>query len=336
MGDDIPLVVLSHRSHRLHDHQQRFAQSPTTDRPLREKLVMSLEMTRERTPALKPQPEAAAVIHLDTPVLNEAELAAIGQQGLPVETLSTQVTVEACAGGLQGALDALCSAAQQAVSAGAQVLVLSDRVDASGKAAPLTATSVAMPALLAVGAVHHHLLRQKLRLQCSLVVDTAQCWSTHHVACLTGYGASAVCPWLTWETTRHWLAHPKTQKRIEQGKLRLSMPTGCRPTSACRLKTACARSSPRSASPCWPATTALRSLKPSVSVPMIALAFSGTTSRVAGMTLVELARETLSLHAKAFPELNAASSNSWASCSTARVVNTTSTVRTWPRPCMPR
>ena len=102
---------------------------------------------------------------------------------------------------------------------GAQVLVLSDRVDGSGAAAQLTATSVAMPALLAVGAVHHHLLRQKLRMRCSLVIDTAQCWSTHHMACLIGYGASAVCPWLTWETTRHWLAHPKTQKRIEQGKL---------------------------------------------------------------------------------------------------------------------
>ena len=60
---------------------------------------------------------------------------------------------------------------------GAQVLVLSDRVDGTGAAAPLTPTTVAIPALLAVGAVHHHLLRQKLRLQCSLVVDTAQCWA---------------------------------------------------------------------------------------------------------------------------------------------------------------
>ncbi|HCX53727.1 MAG TPA: hypothetical protein DG814_05470, partial [Synechococcus sp. UBA9887] len=144
----------------------------------------------ERRPALKPQAEAAAVIHLDTPVLNEAELAAISQQGLPVTTLSTQVAVEACAGGLSSALDALCQAAEEAVRGGAQVLVLSDRVDRAGAPAPLTATVVAMPALLAVGAVHHHLLRQKLRLHCSLVVDTAQCWSPHHMACLIGYGGS--------------------------------------------------------------------------------------------------------------------------------------------------
>merc|ERR1712078_837657 len=122
-------------------------------------------------------------------------------------------------GGLKASLDALCQAAEKAVRDGAQVLVLSDRVDASGAAAHLNATTAAMPALLAVGAVHHHLLRQKLRLRCSLVADTAQCWSTHHIACLIGYGASAVCPWLTWETTRHWLDHPKTRKRIEQGKL---------------------------------------------------------------------------------------------------------------------
>ena len=138
---------------------------------------MSLEMhLGERRPALKPQPEAASVIHLETPVLNEAELAAISEQGLPVKTVSTQVAVESCAGGLQQAIAALCNVAEQAVRDGAQVLVLSDRVDGTGAAAPLTPTTVAMPALLAVGAVHHHLLRQKLRLQCSLVVDTAQCW----------------------------------------------------------------------------------------------------------------------------------------------------------------
>ena len=254
---------------------------------------------------LKPQPEAASVIHLETPVLNEAELAAIGEQGLPVKTVSTQVAVESCAGGLQQAIAALCSVAEQAVRDGAQVLVLSDRVDGTGAAAPLTPTTVAMPALLAVGAVHHHLLRQKLRLQCSLVVDTAQCWSTHHMACLIGYGASAVCPWLTWETTRHWLDHPKTKKRIEQGKL---------PALDANQAQANVRES---------LENGLRKILSKIGISLLAsyhgaqifeaiglgadvveTAFTGTTSRVAGMTLAELANETLSMHAKAFPELN--------------------------------
>ena len=308
MGDDIPLAVLSDKPHLLYDYfKQRFAQvtNPPID-PLREKLVMSLEMhLGERRPALQPQPEAAAVIHLDTPVLNEAELTAIGQQGLPVTTLSTQVAVEACTGGLKASLDALCQAAEQAVRDGAQVLVLSDRVDASGAAAQLTATTVAMPALLAVGAVHHHLLRQKLRLQCSLVADTAQCWSTHHVACLIGYGASAVCPWLTWETTRHWLEHPKTKKRIEQGKLpaldadqvqanvRISLENGLRKILS-KIGISLLAS--------YHGAQIFEAI--GLGADVIETAFSGTTSRVAGMTLSELANETLSMHSKAFPELD--------------------------------
>ena len=308
MGDDIPLAVLSDKPHLLYDYfKQRFAQvtNPPID-PLREKLVMSLEMhLGERRPALKPQAEAAAVIHLETPVLNESELVAIGQQGLPVTTLSTQVGVEACTGGLKASLDALCEAAEQAVCGGAQVLVLSDRVDASGAASQLNATTAAMPALLAVGAVHHHLLRQKLRLRCSLVADTAQCWSTHHIACLIGYGASAICPWLTWETTRHWLEHPKTKKRIEQGKLpaldaervqanvRISLENGLRKILS-KIGISLLAS--------YHGAQIFEAI--GLGADVIETAFTGTTSRVAGMTLAELANETLSMHAKAFPELD--------------------------------
>ena len=308
MGDDIPLAVLSDKPHLLYDYfKQRFAQvtNPPID-PLREQLVMSLEMhLGERRPALKPQAEAASVIHLETPVLNEAELEEISQQGLPVQFLSTQVAVESCTGGFQAVLDALCQAAEQAVHAGAQVLVLSDRVDANAEPTPLTATTVAMPALLAVGSVHHHLLRRKLRLRCSLVVDTAQCWSTHHMACLIGYGASAVCPWLTWETTRHWLQHPKTRKRIEQGKLpdlsadqvqanvRVSLENGLRKILS-KIGISLLAS--------YHGAQIFEAI--GLGADVIETAFSGTTSRVAGMTLAELANETLSMHAKAFPELN--------------------------------
>jgi len=308
MGDDIPLAVLSDKPHLLYDYfKQRFAQvtNPPID-PLREKLVMSLEMhLGERRPALKPQAEAAAVIHLETPVLNEAELSAISEQGLSVQTLSTQVAVEACTGGLKASLDALCQSAEQAVRGGAEVLVLSDRVNAAGAVAQISSTVAAIPALLAVGAVHHHLLRQKLRLRCSLVADTAQCWSTHHLACLIGYGASAVCPWLTWETTRHWLAHPKTQKRIEQGKLpaldaqtvqanvRVSLENGLRKILS-KIGISLLAS--------YHGAQIFEAI--GLGADVIETAFTGTTSRVAGMTLAELANETLSMHAKAFPELN--------------------------------
>ena len=125
------------------------------------------------------------------------------------------------------------------------------------------------------------------------------------MACLIGYGASAVCPWLTWETTRHWLAHPKTQKRIQQGKLQPLDPDKAQANVRLSLE------------------NGLRKILSKIGISLLASyhgaqifeaiglgadviqkAFEGTTSRVAGMTLSELANETLSLHAKAFPELN--------------------------------
>ncbi|MFN5194930.1 MAG: glutamate synthase large subunit [Cyanobacteriota bacterium] len=308
MGDDIPLAVLSGKPHLLYDYfKQRFAQvtNPPID-PLREKLVMSLEMhLGRRGSALRPEPSAAAVLHLPTPVLNEAELAALADQGQSLATLSTLLPVTDGPTGLERAIGRLCSDAEQAVRAGRSILVLSDRSDADGRPAAISAATTYVPPLLAVGAVHHHLLALGLRLQASLVVDTAQCWSTHHLACLIGYGASAVCPWLAWETSRHWLAHPKTRALIERGKLA--------PLSADQVQANVRRA----------LEDGLRKILSKIGISLLAsyhgaqifeaigigadiidLAFRGTTSRVAGLSLVELASETLSFHAKAFPELD--------------------------------
>ena len=308
MGDDIPLAILSDKPHLLYDYfKQRFAQvtNPPID-PLREKLVTSLEMhLGARRPALRPQPLAAALVHLESPLLNDAELAMLFEQGLHCERLSIQMAVETCANNLKQALDGLCGKAEAAVQQGAEILVLSDRCDVNGDQATLTATTTAIPPLLAVGAVHHHLLRKGVRLRCSIVIDTAQCWSTHHLACLVGYGASAVCPWLTFEATRHWLAHPKTQKLIEKGKLPA-------------LTSDQAQTNVREA-----LENGLRKILSKIGISLLAsyhgaqifeaiglaadlieTAFKGTTSRVSGLSISELAKETLIFHAKAFPELN--------------------------------
>ncbi len=300
MGDDIPLAVLSHKPHLLYDYfKQRFAQvtNPPID-PLREKLVMSLEMhLGQRGSALRPEANSAAVLHLDSPILHEAELDALAHQGIATSTIPTLMAVVAGPGGLEAALNLLCTQAEQAVRGGSQILVLSDR--------GISATITYIPPLLAVGAVHHHLLRLGLRLRCSLVVATAQCWTTHHLACLIGYGASAVCPWLALETTRHWWAHPKTQSLIERGKLPA-------------LSVEQAQANVRKA-----LEDGLRKILSKIGISLLAsyhgaqifeaiglgadlieLAFSGTTSRVAGLSLAELASETLSFHAKAYPELN--------------------------------
>ena len=305
MGDDIPLAVLSDKPHLLYDYfKQRFAQvtNPPID-PLREKLVMSLEMhLGRRGSPLRPEAASAAVLHLASPILNEAELAAVSQQGLLTTTLSTLMAVTDGPGGLEVAVQRLRSAAEAAVRAGSQILVLSDR---GGEAGGINATTATIPPLLAVGAVHHHLLNLGLRLQASLVVETAQCWSTHHLACLIGYGASAVCPWLTWETSRHWLAHPRVQKLIETGKLPALSPDQVQANVRKALEDGLRKILSKigiSLLASYHGAQIFEAI--GLGADLIQLAFSGTTSRVAGLSLGELASETLSFHAKAFPELN--------------------------------
>lgn len=305
MGDDIPLAVLSDKPHLLYDYfKQRFAQvtNPPID-PLREKLVMSLEMhLGRRGSPLRPEAASAAVLHLASPILNEAELAAVAHQGLPTTTLSTLMAVTDGPGGLEVAVQRLRSAAEAAVRAGSQILVLSDR---GAEAGGINATTATIPPLLAVGAVHHHLLNLGLRLQASLVVETAQCWSTHHLACLIGYGASAVCPWLTWETSRHWLAHPRVQKLIETGKLPALSPDQVQANVRKALEDGLRKILSKigiSLLASYHGAQIFEAI--GLGADLIQLAFSGTTSRVAGLSLAELASETLSFHAKAFPELN--------------------------------
>ncbi len=303
MGDDIPLAVLSTKPHLLYDYfKQRFAQvtNPPID-PLREKLVMSLEMyLGPRGSVLRPEPACADVLHLSTPVLNEAELQALSSQGFSTAQLSTLFAVGQGPGGLEEAIDSLRSAAEAAVRSGHQILLLSDRAEGQ-----ISAGTTAIPPLLAVGCVHHHLLRLGLRLGCSIVVETAQCWSTHHLACLIGFGASAVCPWLAWETTRHWLVHPKTRSLIERGKLpsltmdqaqanvRKALEDGLRKILS---KIGISMLSSYHGAQIFEAI--------GIGADLINLAFAGTTSRVAGLSLRDLASETLSLHSKAYPELN--------------------------------
>jgi glutamate synthase (ferredoxin) len=264
---------------------------------------MSLEMhLGKRGSPLRPEAASAAVLHLASPILNEAELAAVAQQGLPTITLSTLMAITDGPGGLAAAVERLKAEAEAAVRAGTQILVLSDRGGPSGG---IAATTTTIPPLLAVGAVHHHLLNLGLRLQASLVVDTAQCWSTHHLACLIGYGASAVCPWLTWETTRHWLAHPRVQKLIETGKLPALTPDQAQANVRKALEDGLRKILSKigiSLLASYHGAQIFEAI--GLGADLIELAFKGTTSRVAGLSLAELASETLSFHSKAFPELN--------------------------------
>ena len=210
MGDDTPIAVLSQKPRVLFDYfKQRFAQvtNPPID-PLREKLVMSLDThLGRRTNLLRPAAHAAGTLHLQSPVLNEAELASLSSMPERYPSLTLSLSYDHLCGGLDEALNKLCQDAFEAVRGGCNILILSDRNQEK--------IANQIPILMAVGAVHHHLIRQGSRLCCSIVADTGQCWTTHHFACLLGYGAQAICPYLALESVRDWYYSDKTQALVK-------------------------------------------------------------------------------------------------------------------------
>ncbi|MDX2100285.1 MAG: glutamate synthase-related protein [Leptolyngbyaceae cyanobacterium bins.59] len=305
MGDDAPLAILSEKPRLLYDYfKQRFAQvtNPPID-PLRESLVMSLTMELgARGNLLEAKPEYARLLKLESPILNEGELSSIQNLGFTTAHLSTLFPISAGPEGLQQAVATLCQQAVEVVQSGKEVLVLSDRATSTGEA--LSAECSYIPPLLAVGAVHHHLIRKGLRMKASLVVDTAQCWSTHHFACLIGYGASAVCPYLALETVRQWWGDTKTQNLMERGKLQKitvqQAQTNYRKSVEAGLLKILSKMGISLLSS-YQGAQIFEAI--GIGSDLLSLGFSGTTSRVGGLSLPELAQEVISFHCRAFPEL---------------------------------
>jgi glutamate synthase (NADPH/NADH) large chain/glutamate synthase (ferredoxin) len=200
MGDDTPLAVLSRLPRLLSTYfKQRFAQvtNPPID-PIREELVMSLGVNMgPRRNWLAEMPEHADQIVLAGPVVTQADLDAIRAKSKGA-LLDTLFAVDKGPEALFPALVDLCNKAEAAVDDGATTLVLSDRSVGPGKAP--------IPMLLAVGAVNSHLVRQGKRLHTSITAESGEPREVHHFATLIGYGATAVHPYLAFETIVHQIA----------------------------------------------------------------------------------------------------------------------------------
>ncbi|KAH9621061.1 hypothetical protein KSS87_011842 [Heliosperma pusillum] len=302
MGDDIPLAVMSQKPHMLYDYfKQRFAQvtNPAID-PLREGLVMSLEVNiGKRGNILEVGPENASQVILSSPVLNEGELEALlSDPLLKAQVLPTFFDIrKGLDGSLEKTLYRLCEAADEAVRNGSHLLVLSDRSDEPEPTKP------AIPILLAVGAVHQHLIQNGLRMSASIVAETAQCFSTHQFACLVGYGASAVCPYLALETCRQWRLSNKTVNLMRTGKMptvtiEQAQKNFCKAVKSGLLKILSKMGISLLSSYCGAQIFEIYGLGKDV----VDLAFCGSVSSIGGLTLDELARETLSFWVKAFSE----------------------------------
>ncbi len=217
MGNDQALAVLSDRPRMLYDYfKQLFAQvtNPPID-PIREEVIMSLATCiGPEGNLLTTTPQHAHRLRLEHPVLTDERFDALCQldPSWGCETIDITFDVDAVdrthnadaanrphakAGShaLAAALDRLCEQVSQAIASGRKLIVLSDKA--------LSATRAAIPSLLAVGTVHHHLIREKARTQVGLILQSGEAREVHHFCCLFGFGADAVHPYLAYEVIKH-------------------------------------------------------------------------------------------------------------------------------------
>ncbi|KAF6140440.1 hypothetical protein GIB67_030521 [Kingdonia uniflora] len=273
--------------------------NPAID-PLREGLVMSLEVNiGKRGNILEPGPDNASQVILPSPVLNEGELESLMKDSrLKTQVLPVFFDIrKGVDGSLEKALKELCERADEAVRNGSQLLVLSDRSE------ELEPTQPALPILLAVGAVHQHLIQNGLRVSASIIADTAQCFSTHQFACLIGYGASAICPHLALETCRQWRLSNKTVNLMRNGKMptvtiEQAQKNFCKAVKSGLLKILSKMGISLLSSYCGAQIFEIYGLGSEI----VDFAFCGSVSKIGGLSLDELARETMSFWVKAFSE----------------------------------
>ncbi len=200
MGDDTSLALFSEYRRPLYSFfKQRFAEvtNPPID-PLREALVMSLSLALgRRGNLLEETPRHARLLRMTSPVLSDEHLAIIRSHpdaAFSSATLKALFPVDHGASGLESALKQLCNEAETAIANHHVLLIISDR--------RMDENHAPIPALLALGAVHQHLIRKGLRTAVSLVVESGEPREVHHLACLIGMGAEAVNPYLALATVR--------------------------------------------------------------------------------------------------------------------------------------
>lgn len=214
MGNDTPLAVLSDRPQVFFNYfRQQFAQvtNPAID-SIRENLVMSLTeyIGRVGTGILSPDETNCKMVRLPHPILNNTQLdiiCNIRYKGF--NTVKLPILFECSKGedGLREALDDLCKQAERSVDDGYNYIILTDR--------DIDETHAAIPSLLAVSAVHHYLISVGKRVQTALIVESGEIRETMHAALLLGYGASALCPYMTFAILDDLVKRGKVQENYE-------------------------------------------------------------------------------------------------------------------------
>jgi len=291
MGADTPLAVLSKESQHISNYfKQLFAQvsNPPID-PIRERLVMSL-FTRLGVGQniLEESPKHTRQIHISQPVLLNEDLEKINNmegQGYRCATLTSHFLADHKPGRLLEALNKLCDEAEKSINEGKNVIIISDR-NSTVEYAPI-------PSLLAIGAVHHHLVKKKIRTSAGLVLESGDIRETHHFATAIGYGASAINPYMALESLldmyqKGELPNPKSQKKlfsnyqsaIGKGLLKVLSKMGISTLQS------------------YQSAQIFEAL--GLGPDVIDRCFKGTISRISGISFNELAEEVLIRHRAAY------------------------------------
>ncbi|AQP44491.1 glutamate synthase large subunit [Tessaracoccus flavus] len=295
MGTDSPIAALSSRPRLIFDYfSQLFAQvtNPPLD-AIREELVTSLtaKIGPERN-LLQPVPEAARLVIMKRPILDSEQLAKIvrlNRDGdLPGYGTHVVKGLYKVAGGgraLASTIDQLCDEVSAAIRGGARAIVLSDRHS--------TAELAPIPSLLLTAAVHHHLVREKTRTQVGIVVEAGDVREVHHIALLLGYGAAAVNPYLLFESAED-LARREIYVEVDPAK---AIENVSKALSKGVLKVM----SKMGVSTVASYTGAQIFECVGLSREVVDRYFTGTSSRLGGLTLAQIADEIKARHQSAYP-----------------------------------
>jgi glutamate synthase domain-containing protein 2/glutamate synthase domain-containing protein 3 len=294
MGTDTPLACLSDKPQLLYNYfKQLFAQ--VTNPPLDanfEAMVTSLYTYLGREGNLLDEtPRHCHLVKLKQPVLTNTELAKLRELkgDLVAATIPMLFNVSDGEAGLGTAVDEMCVAVSREIEKGASIIILSDR-GVSRERAP-------MPSLLATAAVHHHLIRSRTRAQCGLVIETGEAREPHHFCLLIGYGAGAINPYLALETlaqTHRLKMFPDTLTldSAEKNYIKAANKSIIKVASKMGISTV---QSYRGAQ-IFEAVGIARSV--------IDKYFTGTASRISGITLETIARESLMRHHRGYPAID--------------------------------
>jgi glutamate synthase (NADPH/NADH) large chain len=291
MGTDTPLAVLSDQPQHITSYfKQLFAQvtNPPID-PIRERMVMSLAtFVGSQGNLLVEDPMATHCVALKHPILGNHELEKVRSIDTGVfqaKTLQCYFRADGATGSLKRGLDRLCRYAVDAVEDGFEVIVLTDR--------SIDSEHAAIPSLLACSSVHHHLIRKGLRGKVGIIVEAGDVWEVHHYACLIGFGATAINPYLALSTIRDMKLNNLIKTDYEIDKLKKNYIKAVN-EGLYKVFSKMGISTLQS----YQGAQIFEII--GINKEVVSRHFTGATSRIDGMGLDEIAREILAKHELAF------------------------------------